>query len=128
MTSLVRAEADASASADRVVILGKVSDSQLRSAFAGAGVFVSMSEHEGFGVPILEAMAAGVPVVAFGAAAIPETMGGAGVLLRTKDPAVVAATVQGVRSDPDCASVLSSVNSSGSNRSEDSTPGACSSR
>src|SRR5664280_2891467 len=87
--------------ADRIVLRGKGSDAQLRSAFAGAGIFVSVSEHEGFGVPILEAMAAGVPVVAFGAAAIPETLGGAGVLLRTKDPAVVAATVQAVMSDPD---------------------------
>ncbi len=100
-TSLVRSEADRLNVSDRMVILGKISDSHLRSAFAGAGVFVSMSEHEGFGVPILEAMAAGVPVVAFGAAAIPETMGGAGVLLRTKDPAVVAATVEGLRSDPE---------------------------
>jgi glycosyltransferase involved in cell wall biosynthesis len=99
--SLVRHEAERLGVADRVVLLGKVSDTQLRSAFAGTGVFVSTSEHEGFGVPILEAMAAGVPVVAFGAAAIPETMGGAGVLLRTKDPAVVAATVQAVQSDLD---------------------------
>jgi glycosyltransferase involved in cell wall biosynthesis len=99
--SQVRETADRLKVSDRVVLLGKISDGQLRSAFAGAGVFVSMSEHEGFGVPILEAMAASLPVVAFGAAAIPETMGGAGVLLRTKDPAVVAATVQGVQSDPD---------------------------
>ncbi len=60
-----------------------------------------MSEHEGFGVPIVEAMAAGVPVVAFGAAAVPETMGGAGILLRTKKPEVVAAAVQAVLSDPE---------------------------
>jgi glycosyltransferase involved in cell wall biosynthesis len=86
---------------DRVVMLGKVSDQQLRSAFFGAGVFVSLSEHEGFGVPILEAMAAGVPVVGYAAAAVPETMGGAGILLRTKDPEVVAATVQALRTDPD---------------------------
>jgi len=97
----VRAEAVRLGIADRVVLLGKVSAGQLRSALAGAGMFVSMSEHEGFGVPILEAMAAGVPVVAFAAAAVPETMGGAGVLLRTKDPAVVAATVQAVQADPD---------------------------
>ena len=83
----VRAEAARCGVKDRVALLGKMSDRQLRLAFAGAGVFVSMSEHEGFGVPILEAMAAGVPVVAFGAAAIPETMGGAGVLLRSKEPA-----------------------------------------
>ena len=66
--------------------MGKVSDALLRSAFAGAGVFVSVSEHEGFGVPILEAMAAGVPVVAFGAAAIPETMSGAGVAAAHQGP------------------------------------------
>jgi len=60
---------------------------------------VSVSEHEGFGVPILEAMAAGVPVVAYGSTAVPETMGGAGVLMRSKDPAVIAATVEAVQSD-----------------------------
>jgi glycosyltransferase involved in cell wall biosynthesis len=98
---VVRAEAARRGVTDRVALLGKVSDRQLRSAFGGAGVFVSMSEHEGFGVPILEAMAAGVPVVAFGAAAIPETMGGAGVLLRDKEPALLAATVRAVLSDPD---------------------------
>lgn len=96
----VRHEADRAQVAERVVIRGKVSDDQLRSAFAAAGIFVSLSEHEGFGVPLLEAMAARVPVVAYAAAAIPETMGGAGVLLRTDDPAVVAATVHAVQSDP----------------------------
>ncbi len=97
----VRAEAARCGVTDRLALLGKVSDRQLRLAFAGAGFFVSMSEHEGFGVPILEAMAAGVPVIAFGAAAIPETMGGAGVLLRSKEPALVAATVRAVQSDPE---------------------------
>lgn len=99
--SRVEAEAERMRVADRVVLLGKVTDRELRSAFAGAGVFVSLSEHEGFGVPILEAMAAGVPVVAFAAAAVPETMNGAGVLLRSKEPAVVAATVQSIQSDPE---------------------------
>ncbi len=97
----VEDEADRLGVANRVALLGKITDRQLRSAFAGAGVFVSMSEHEGFGVPILEAMAAGVPVVAFGAAAVPETMNGAGVLLRSKEPAVVAATVQSIQADPE---------------------------
>lgn len=97
---MVKAEAERLGVGGRVVILGKVSDNQLISAFAGAGVFVSMSEHEGFGVPIVEAMAAGVPVVAFGAAAVPEVMSGAGILLRDKSPEVVAATVQSLREDP----------------------------
>ncbi len=98
---VVRSEAERLGVADHVIIMGKVSDKLLRSAFAGAGVFVSVSEHEGFGVPILEAMAAGVPVVAYGAAAIPETMSGAGIMLHTKDPAVVAASVQAIQSDPE---------------------------
>jgi glycosyltransferase involved in cell wall biosynthesis len=86
---------------DRVSFRGKVSDRELYGAFARAGVYVSLSEHEGFGVPLLEAMAARVPVVAFGSSAVPETMGGAGVLLRTQDPSTVAATVHAVQSDPE---------------------------
>ena len=85
---------------DRVLFRGKVSDRELQEAFARAGVYVSLSDHEGFGVPLLEAMAARVPVVAFGSSAVPETIGGAGILLRTQDPATVAATVESLRTDP----------------------------
>jgi glycosyltransferase involved in cell wall biosynthesis len=95
----VHAEAIRLGVADRVDLLGKVSEPDLIVAFSDAGSFVSMSEHEGFGVPLVEAMAAGVPVFAYGAAAVPETMGGAGVLLDSKDPDVVASTVQAVRTD-----------------------------
>jgi glycosyltransferase involved in cell wall biosynthesis len=49
-----------------------------------------MSEHEGFGVPLLEAMHFGVPVVARKAAAVPETLGGAGLLLTARNAAAVA--------------------------------------
>jgi glycosyltransferase involved in cell wall biosynthesis len=86
--------------ADRVLFRGKVSDRDLHAAFAEAGVYVSLSDHEGFGVPLLEAMAARLPVVAYGSSAVPETLGGAGVLLRTQDPTTVAATVHAVLSDP----------------------------
>ena len=86
--------------ADRVLFRGKVSDRELRVAFAEAGIYVSLSDHEGFGVPLLEAMAAGLPVVAYGSSAVPETLGGAGVLLRTQDPTTVAATAHAVLSDP----------------------------
>jgi glycosyltransferase involved in cell wall biosynthesis len=46
---------------------------------------VSLSEHEGFCVPLVEAMAADVPVVAYSAGAVPETLGGAGLLFSPKD-------------------------------------------
>ena len=62
-----------------VRLAGSVSDVELEGLYRSADVFVCLSEHEGFCVPLLEAMAHGVPVVAFGAAAVPETLGDAGL-------------------------------------------------
>jgi glycosyltransferase involved in cell wall biosynthesis len=76
--------------AERVQILGRVSAAQLSACYASATVYLSMSRHEGFGVPLLEAMHRDVPVVAYGAAAVPETMGGAGVTTLSDDPVEVA--------------------------------------
>ena len=84
---------------DVVVFAGSVGDEELAGLYSSADVFVCLSEHEGFCVPLVEAMAAGVPVVAFGAAAVPETVGGAGVVLGEKSPAVVAEAVLRVVSD-----------------------------
>ena len=50
-----------------------------------AAVYTSLSEHEGFCVPLVEAMAADVPVLAYAAAAVPDTLGGAGVQFAPKD-------------------------------------------
>ena len=58
-----------------------------------------MSEHEGFGVPLVEAMAADLPVLAFGAAAVPETMGGRGIVFDEKHFAALAEVVQWVTTD-----------------------------
>jgi glycosyltransferase involved in cell wall biosynthesis len=69
---------------------GAVSLSQLVAYYRAASAFVSLSEHEGFGVPLLEAMHLGTPVVALDAAAVGETVGHAGVLLPTKDLAEAA--------------------------------------
>jgi glycosyltransferase involved in cell wall biosynthesis len=76
---------------DRVRLPGLVSDADLDAFYRRASLFLSMSEHEGFGVPLLESFAYGVPVLAFAAAAVPETMGGAGVLFTRKRPDEVAA-------------------------------------
>lgn len=78
---------------------GSVSDEQLARAYADADVFVCLSEHEGFCVPVVEAMAAGAPVVAYAAAVLPETVGDAGILLDDKSPATVAAAVERVLTD-----------------------------
>jgi glycosyltransferase involved in cell wall biosynthesis len=58
--------------------------------YHAADVFVSMSEHEGFGLPLLETMAFDVPVVAYASTAVPEVMGGAGVLFREKNDPILA--------------------------------------
>jgi glycosyltransferase involved in cell wall biosynthesis len=83
-----------------VRLLGSVPDGTRNAHFAAADVFVCLSDHEGFGVPILEAMAHRVPIVAFAAGAVPETATGASILLPRKEPATVAAAVHRVVSDP----------------------------
>lgn len=82
-----------------VTFLGRVSHSQLVAAYRSADVFVSMSEHEGFGVPLIEAMASDLPVLAFGAAAVPETMGGRGIVFDEKHFAALAELVQLIGAD-----------------------------
>jgi glycosyltransferase involved in cell wall biosynthesis len=72
-------------------LTGPVSLEALVTYFRRADVFVTASEHEGFCVPLLEAMAFDTPVVARAHAAVPETLGGAGVLLDKGDSPLVAA-------------------------------------
>lgn len=67
------------------IFTGPVPDEDLAVYYRHAAVYISLSEHEGFCAPLLEAMAADVPVLAYSAAAIPETLGGAGVQFAPKD-------------------------------------------
>ena len=67
-----------------VLFTGSVSQSELAACYEAAHVFLCMSEHEGFCIPLVESMAHDVPVLAYAAAAVPETMDGAGVLFREK--------------------------------------------
>ena len=69
---------------------GPVSLSELVAYYRAATAFVSLSEHEGFGVPLLEAMYLGTPVIALDAAAVGETVGGGGALLPERDLAQAA--------------------------------------
>ncbi len=77
-----------------------VSDEELSSYYRGADLYLSMSEHEGFCVPLVEAMYHGLPVFAYAAAAVPETMGGKGVLFYRKDWLRLGAAVEELRCDP----------------------------
>jgi len=72
-----------------VVFLGHVDHDDLLACYAAARVFVSMSEHEGFGVPFVESMLLRVPVLAYSMTAVPHTLGGAGVQFARKDLAEV---------------------------------------
>lgn len=64
-----------------VVFTGRVSQAELIAYYRLADLFVCMSEHEGFGVPLLESMHFDLPVLAYAAGAVPETLGGSGVLI-----------------------------------------------
>lgn len=82
-----------------IVFTGSVDDSRLVAHYREADVLCCLSEHEGFGLPLIEAMRAGLPVVAYDGGAVGETLGGAGVLLRTLDPPFVAEIVHRVATD-----------------------------
>lgn len=92
--------------ADAVTITGSVPQRQLVSYYRAADVFVSASEHEGFGIPLIEAMGHGVPVVALAGAAVDETVDGGGIVVPADtgghaSPALIAAAVDRVLTDDD---------------------------
>lgn len=91
---------------DRVEFVGGVGDDELAALLARADVFLCLSEHEGFCVPVVEAMAAGVPVVAYGAAALPETVADAGIVLGDKAPETIAVALRRVLDDTELATAL----------------------
>ena len=82
-----------------VSFAARLSDAELSAQYAAADVLVMLSAHEGFGVPLLEAMSHGVPVVAFASGAVPEVVGGAGVLLDQRGPRRVADEVAALLAD-----------------------------
>ena len=70
---------------ERFWFVGAVPDEELATYYRHAHAYVSLSEHEGFCVPLVEAMAMDVPVLAYAAGAVPETLDGAGVMFSPKD-------------------------------------------
>ena len=85
--------------ADAVDFTDNLKFRQLLAQYRAADLFVCLSEHEGFCVPLVEAMHFGVPTVAFASTAVPETVGDATLLLPDKGPLTVAVAAHRVLSD-----------------------------
>jgi glycosyltransferase involved in cell wall biosynthesis len=86
--------------AEHVDIEGSVDDGRLARAYAESDCFVCLSDHEGYCVPLVEAMAATLPIVAYASSAVTETVGTAGLVLDEKPPSLVAEAVGETMSSP----------------------------
>lgn len=85
---------------ENVVFTGSIPQAQLNACYRRAHVFLCMSEHEGFCIPLVESLVHRVPVLAFSACAVPETLGGAGVLFNEKRFASLAEMMGRMARDP----------------------------
>ncbi len=92
---------------DIVTFTGWIDDEHLELEYRRASVFCTLSDHEGFGVPIAEAMSHGLPVVAYANTAVTETVGDGGLLLHSKSPELVATALEKVLVDEGLANRLS---------------------
>lgn len=84
---------------DDVYITGHVAFNEILTYYKNADIFLNMSEHEGFCVPILEAMKFELPILSYKEAAVPETMGNGGVLFLEKDYKSIASLIKVISSD-----------------------------
>jgi glycosyltransferase involved in cell wall biosynthesis len=82
-----------------VVFTGKVSNESLKAYYLLADALLMTSEHEGFCVPLVEAMAMKVPIIAYGSTAIPETAGESGLILDRRDPFLMAQSIDNLRTN-----------------------------
>ncbi len=82
-----------------VVFTGHIKFEEILAYYHVADVFLCMSEHEGFCVPLVEAMFFGIPIIAFNCTAVPMTLGDGGILVDKKDPIETAALINKVISD-----------------------------
>lgn len=84
---------------EKVIIPGHIPFDETLAYYRLADVFVCMSEHEGFCVPLAEAMHFGVPIAAYGCCAVPDTLGTGGILLDSKEPEIAAAAANRLITD-----------------------------
>jgi glycosyltransferase involved in cell wall biosynthesis len=99
LTEPIRAEVVALDLTDRIHFAGYVPDDDLPALYCGADAFAFPSLYEGFGMPVLEALACGVPVVASDTTSLPEIVGDAGVLIDPLDEAAIGDALVRVLAD-----------------------------
>jgi len=92
---------------DKVILTDYVQDEDLPALFSGAQAFVLSSLWEGFGIPILEAMACGCPVIASDRSSLPEVVGDSGVLVNSEDVEAITDGIQKVLTNKKFAQELS---------------------
>jgi glycosyltransferase involved in cell wall biosynthesis len=96
---VLRRKIEAAGLEQRIMLQDSVGDEVLPAVYRGAEVLCFPCRYEGFGLPLVEAMASGCPVIASDEGALPETAGDAGVLLSPEDPAVWARAIVALCAD-----------------------------
>ena len=84
---------------EEIVFTGHVPDEEMFALFRASDVFLSMSEHEGFCLPLIESMIFDLPIIAYNSTAVPFTLEGAGLLINAKGPDLVGELVDRVAHD-----------------------------
>jgi len=98
--ALIRMADDFYLQPDEICFTGHIPDEKMYALYKVSDVFLSMSEHEGFGLPFIECMIFGLPVVAYNCTAVPYTLGGSGVLINHKRPDYTGELIHRIKSDP----------------------------
>ncbi len=84
---------------DVVTFTGHVTLEALAAYYQIADVYISMSEHEGFGIPLIESMRFDLPIIAYDCTAVPEVLGGSGILIKQKRFDVIAELIHQLQTD-----------------------------
>jgi len=84
---------------ENVILTGKISNEELYAYYKGANLFLCMSEHEGFGIPLIEAMLFNTPVIAYNSSNIKNTLNGGGILFNKKSHKYIAGTIELIRTN-----------------------------
>ncbi|MGB8952938.1 MAG: glycosyltransferase family 4 protein [Candidatus Aminicenantales bacterium] len=99
--SLVRMADEFYLKPEEIRFLGHVPDEEMFAIYKASDVFLSLSEHEGFCLPLVESMIFDLPIIAFNSTAVPYTLGEAGILIGDQRADYVAELVNLVAHDPD---------------------------